>query len=109
MMTDCTNSPVKCRKGGRRTKAIYLDADTERLLREIVDSPIWSGWQTRRAEVILEIAKGARVTDLIDRLGVSRSSVQRTCRTFEKEGVAGLITRQSKKGRPRMMLAEKAG
>ena len=48
------------------------------------------------------------MTDLIDRLGVSRSSVQRICRTFKKEGVAGLITRQCKKGRPRMMLAEKA-
>ena len=85
MMTDCTNSAVKCRKGGRKAKLVHLDADTERQLREIVDSPVWAAWQTRRAEVILEMARGATVSDLIERLGVSRSSIQRTCRTFERK------------------------
>lgn len=94
MMTDCTNSSVKCRKGGHKAKPVHLDADTERQLREIVDSPVWAAWQTRRAEVILEMAAGASVKDLIERLGLSRSSVQRICRMFEREGVAGLITRQ---------------
>ena len=42
MMTDCTNEAVKCRKGGRKAKPVHIDADTERQLREIVDSPIWA-------------------------------------------------------------------
>ena len=102
MMTDCTNDVVKCRKGSRKANSLHLDPDTEQQLREIVNGQFWAAWQTRRVEVILEMAKGAGVMDIIDRLGVSRSSIQRLCRTFEREGVAGLITRQIRNGRPRL-------
>lgn len=104
VMTDCTNNAVNCRKGGRNATPVHLDADTERQLREIVESPIWANWQTRRAEVILGMANGAAVKELMEKLGISRSSIQRICRMFEKDGIMGLITRQSRTGRPRSAL-----
>src|SRR5271168_5009229 len=93
-MTDST-------MGGSKPKPIHLTADEERQLREIVASPIWSDWQIRNAEIILGIAAGARVCQLIDRLGYSRATIQRTCRQYEREGIVGLLTRKQRKGRPR--------
>ena len=88
---------------------MHLDAEDERLLREMLESPFWAGWQMRRVEVVLGMAAGTKVKDLAERLGLSRSSIQRFCRIFEKEGVAGLITRHCRKGRRTRNFAERAG
>src|SRR5580692_10359190 len=79
---------------GRKPKPVHLDPDDERLLREIVESPYWAEWQVRRAKVILARAGGGRIIELIPELGYSRASIKRTCRTFEREGVAGLMARR---------------
>jgi hypothetical protein len=91
---------------GRKPKQVTLNPDDERLLHEIVASPFWSRWQIRRAEAILGMASGARMVELAERLGYSRASIQRTCQTFEREGIGGLMTQRQRTGRPRVHFAD---
>jgi hypothetical protein len=91
--------PSKSRSG-RKPKPIVLDHDQERLLNEVIASGHWAEWQTRRAKAILGVAGGARICDLVKELSFSRTSIQRTCRQFEREGIASLLTQRPRTGRP---------
>ena len=73
----------------------------ERLLREIVESPYWVNWQVRRAKVILERAAGASIKELVQKLRFSRASIRRTCLTYARQGLAGLMTQKQITGGPR--------
>ena len=94
--------PVR-QMAGRKPKPLHLDADEWQLLGEIIDSGYWASWQIRRAKVILGLADGARIKQLIEQIGYSRSSIQRTRRGYEQEGVAGLMTKRQRTGRPRTL------
>jgi hypothetical protein len=84
---------------GRKPKPVILDPEDERLLREIIESPYWSSRQVRRAKVVLAMAGGARIVELIEELKLSRAEIGRICRKFERDGVVGLLMRPLKTGK----------
>ncbi len=87
---------------GPKPKAIHLDPADQQLLHQIAESTYWAPWQVRRAKVVLEIANGARVADVMEQMNLSRATVQRACRQFEREGLHGLMTQGHRTGRPRL-------
>src|SRR5262245_62018641 len=84
---------------GRRPKPVFLDPEDERLLQEVVDSSYWTSRQVRRAKVVLAMAGGARIVELIEEVQLSRAEIQRICRKFERDGVVGLLMRPLKVGK----------
>src|ERR1700679_1201205 len=87
--------------GGMKPHPVLVDEADEKLLREIIASPWWSRFHTRRAEAVLAVARGGRLCQLTKELGYSVASIRRACRKFQKEGVAGLLTQRPRTGRPR--------
>lgn len=107
-MNEAATQPLKRNRTGRKPNPVYLNPDDERLLREIVESPYWKEWQLRRVKVILERAAGASIQDLVQKLGYSRASIQRTCLTYAREGIAGLMTQKQITGGPRKYFEKEA-
>lgn len=91
---------------GRKPLPVPLDKVDEKLLREVVASPIWSPSQIRRAEAVLGIAAGGQQCQLAEQIGFSVASIRRVCRQFQKDGMAGLLTERQRTGRPRQRLEE---
>ena len=99
-MSKTATQPQRTRTG-RKPNPVHLNPDDERLLREVVECPYWAEWQLRRVKVILERAAGASIKELVQKVGFSRASIQRTCLTYAREGIAGLMTRKQITGGPR--------
>jgi len=105
-MNQTATQPRNRTRTGRNPNPVHLDPDDERLLREIVESPYWAAWQVRRAKVILERAAGVSIKELVQQLGYSRASIQRTCLTYQREGLPGLMTQKQITGGPRKYFVE---
>ena len=55
----------------------------------------------RRARMILLLADGVAITDIALRVGISRRFVYKWVQRFREQGVAGLVDRPGRGGRPR--------
>ena len=92
--------------GGRKPLPVPLDENDEKLLREVVACTYWSPSQIRRAEAVLGVAQGGRLCQLAGQIGYSPASIRRACRSFQREGVMGLITEKMRPGRPRTKIRQ---
>jgi Winged helix-turn helix len=62
------------------------------------DSLPWS--QVRRARIVLANARGVRNSTIAFQVQCDESTVWRTCRRSEKQGLTGLLTPPCRSGRP---------
>lgn len=98
----CESLIATGKRCGRKPVPVLLDADNERLLREVATNSFWSGSQIRRAEAVLGMAEGLPQGQIAGQIGFSVASIRRACRRFQAEGIAGLLTERQRTGRPRI-------
>lgn len=82
---------IVAKRPGRRPAPVVLDVQTSDTLEAIVAGGDWRPKQQRRATAILRIARGARFVQLVQEIGVTRNTLRRWSRLFEKGGVDALM------------------
>jgi len=96
---------------GRKPREVTVDADDLPALQRVARAQVTPWFQVRRARTVLAVADGARVEAVADRMGCDRGTVWRTCRLYERDGLAGLLSAPDRPGRPERLSppAEGAG
>nr|WP_238603066.1 helix-turn-helix domain-containing protein [Fimbriiglobus ruber] len=70
------------------------------ILEAVAQSRRLAWYQVQHARIILALAGGDRVRDLVARLGCSRSTVWRVCRWYADGGLPSLLSDDPRVGRP---------
>src|SRR4051794_13574564 len=85
---------------GRKPRALTVGAEDAPALRQVARSQSLPWFQVRRARAVLAVAEGQRVEAVADRMECDRATVWRTCRLYERGGLAGLLSAPDRPGRP---------
>ena len=85
---------------GRKPRELMVDAGDLPALERVARAQSSPWFQVRRARTVLAAADGDRVEAIAARMGCDRGTVWRTCRLYEREGVAGLLAAPDRPGRP---------
>src|SRR6266550_3308668 len=83
---------------GRKARGLTLEAEDASALRQVARGQSLPWFQVRRARTVLAVADGDRVEAVADRLGCDRATVWRTCRLYERDGLAGLLSAPPRSG-----------
>jgi Winged helix-turn helix len=96
---------------GRKPRELTLEAGDGPALRQVASRQSLPWFQVRRARTVLAVADGERVEAVADRMQCDRATVWRTCRLYERDGLAGLLSAPARPGRPERLSppAEGAG
>ena len=87
---------------GRKTSlTITLTPEERRTLLAWQRSTTIRAGLLRRARIIFLVADGVAITDIALRVGISRRFVYQWVQRFLEQGVAGLVDRPGRGGRPR--------
>ena len=96
---------------GRNPRELTVDAADLPALERAARAQATPWFQVRRARTVLAAAEGERVEAIAARMGCDRGTVWRTCRRYERGGLAGLLSAPRRSGRPERLSppAEGAG
>src|SRR5215213_10029880 len=96
---------------GRKPRELTLEPGDVASLRQVASRQSLPWFQVRRARTVLAVADGERVERVAGRMQCDRATVWRTCRLYERDGVAGLLSAPQRPGRPERLSppAEGAG
>jgi DNA-binding CsgD family transcriptional regulator len=94
---------------GRKPHPVTISPSDRTILQQMARSQSLSWFQVRRARIVLEIAAGQRTQTVAWQMQCAEDTVRRTCRLFEREGMAGLVQRPSRLGRPAQISPPPAG
>src|SRR5579875_1328508 len=85
---------------GRKPRELKLESADAPALRRVARSQSLPWFQVRRARTVLALAGGERVEAVASRMECDRATVWRTCRLYEREGLAALLAAPGRPGRP---------
>lgn len=73
---------------GRVPRALSIRPADLPMLRQIAGSQVRPAFQVRRARILLAVASGEQIAAVADQNQCDPASVWRTCRRYEKQGLA---------------------
>ena len=85
---------------GRRPHSLSIVAKDRVLLEQLSRSESLPWYQVRRARICLAVAGGIRIQTVALQMQCGVATVRRTCRLYRRLGVAGLLARPIRPGRP---------
>lgn len=85
---------------GRKPRELTVAADDLPALERVARARSAAWFRVRRARTVLAVADGERVEAVAERMGCDRGTVWRTCRLYERDGLAGLLSAPPRLGRP---------
>src|SRR5215217_6182855 len=85
---------------GRKPRELTLESGDAPALRQVARSQSLPWFQVRRARTVLAAADGERVEAVAGRMQCDRATVWRTCRLYERDGLAALLSAPERSGRP---------
>ena len=94
---------------GRKPRSLSIPPADLPSLQHIArsDSSPWS--QVRRARIVLANARGVRSGTIAFQMQCHESTVWRTCRCYERHGLAGFLAPPDRSGRPERISPPPAG
>jgi Winged helix-turn helix len=94
---------------GRKPRPLSIPPADLTSLQEIAhsDSLPWS--QVRQARIVLANARGVRTSTIAFQVQCDESTVWRTCRRYEQQGLTGLLVPSGRSGRPERISPPPAG
>ena len=85
---------------GRKPQVLQLAPADKFRLRQLARSQTRPWYQVQHAKIVLAMAAGERVQTVASQLQCDPSTVWRVCRRYEQTGLAGVIKRTPRAGRP---------
>ena len=85
---------------GRKPRELAVVAEDLPALERVARAQSTPWFRVRRARTVLAAADGDRVEAVAARMGCDRGTVWRTCRLYERGGLAGLLSAPDRSGRP---------
>jgi len=94
---------------GRKPRELAVGPEDLAALECVARAQSTPWFQVRRARTVLALAGGERVEAVAARLECDRGTVWRTCRLYERGGLAGLLSPPGRSGRPERLSPPAAG
>lgn len=85
---------------GRKPRDFTLAPAEALVLQQLARSQTRPWYQVQHARIVLAIAEGERIQRVASQVDCDATTVWRVCRRYEQQGLAGLITRAPRAGRP---------
>jgi hypothetical protein len=94
---------------GRTPRPLSLAPADLPILQQIARSESRPWYQVRRARIVLANARGVRTSTIAFQVQCDEATVWRTCRRYEREGLAGLLAPPCRSGHPGRISPPPAG
>jgi hypothetical protein len=94
---------------GRKPRPLSIAPADLPVLRQVARSESLPWYQVRRARIVLANARGAHNSTVAFQMQCDESTVWRTCRRYEREGLTGLLAPPIRSGRPDRISPPPAG
>lgn len=87
---------------------VELNPDDQQQLEQLISRGKTAARVITRARILMKAADGATDDEIVDALGTSRATVERTRRRFATGGLDAAIKDKPQKGRPRVLSSTQA-
>lgn len=85
---------------GRKPRPVSIAPADRPVLEQVARSDTLPWYQVRRARIVLANSRGVHNSTVAFQMQCDEATVWRTCRRYEREGLAGLLAPLIRSGRP---------